>query len=54
MLWEAQPEPAIVTRLRSLGLESAVISPSAGRPATGDFLDVIKSNAAVLRRVYGD
>jgi zinc transport system substrate-binding protein len=52
MLWEAEPAPESVERLRSLGVESIVFDPSGNRPGEGDFLSVMLKNAASLEDVY--
>ena len=51
MLWEAEPAPESVARLRALGVQSVVFDPCANRQATGDFLAVMRNNASNLRRV---
>lgn len=50
MLWEAEPTPGTVERLRALGVQSVVFEPCANRPTTGDFLSVMKANARNLER----
>ena len=52
MLWEAEPAPESVERLRSIGVESIVFDPSGNRPEAGDFLSVMLKNAASLEDVY--
>lgn len=44
MLWEGQPEPAVVQRLGELDIESVVFSPAANRPPHGDWLSVMREN----------
>ncbi len=48
MLWEAEPLDATRERLVSLGVESRVYAPCANRPATGDWMSVMKANRAAL------
>ncbi len=50
MLWEAEPLPEIVDRLRAMGIESIVFDPAGNRPARGDFLAVMTANVANLER----
>ena len=52
MLWEAEPAPESVERLRSLGVESIVFDPCGNRPQAGDFLSVMLKNAASLEDVF--
>jgi zinc transport system substrate-binding protein len=52
MLWEAEPLPETVSRLRELGIESVVFDPCGNRPGEGDYLSVMESNAAGLERVF--
>jgi len=51
MLWEAEPAQESVERLRALGVQSVVFNPCANRPASGDFLSVMRNNAGNLQRV---
>lgn len=48
MLWEGKPSPASVEKLDALGIKSIVFDPCGNRPASGDFLSVMKENAARL------
>lgn len=52
MLWEAEPADESIAHLRSLGVESVVFNPCANRPATGDFLKVMKDNARNLGKAF--
>ncbi len=52
MIWEGEPVKENVERLRSLGVQSVVFDPCANRPATGDFLSVMRNNANNLTRVF--
>ena len=49
MLWEGQPLPEAVERLEALGVRSLVFDPCGNRPEEGDFLSVMRENAAQLR-----
>jgi len=49
MVWEAEPLPATREALAERGLGVIVVSPCATPPAEGDFLDVMRANAARLR-----
>jgi zinc transport system substrate-binding protein len=49
MIWEGEPDPATVTRLRALGLESVVFDPCGNTPEAGDYLEVMQENATRLR-----
>lgn len=49
MLWEGEPLPETRDRLADeLGIASVVFDPVAGRPATGDYLSVMQTNAERL------
>jgi zinc transport system substrate-binding protein len=49
MIWEADPIPAIHDGLAQRGCGIVVVSPCATPPPEGDFLDVMRRNAAALR-----
>ena len=42
---------SIVERLDSLGIQSAVVDPAGNRPEEGDFMAVMRRNAAALRQL---
>ncbi len=49
MLWESEPLPEIRTRLKEdFGISTVVFDPVASRPATGDYLSVMRANAERL------
>lgn len=52
MLWEAQPDAAIVERLKKEGVQSLVFEPAANRPESGDLLEVMKQNITNLQAAY--
>ncbi len=52
MIWEATPNPATVEMLRERGVESIVFDPAGGSPADGDYLSVMRDNAANLARAF--
>jgi zinc transport system substrate-binding protein len=52
MIWEGKPLPAIVERLKSVGIESIVFDPCSGKPEQGDFLSVMQTNLTTLQQVY--
>ena len=54
MLWEAEPRAETAARLKALGVRSVVFDPCGTVPAKGDFLSVMKSNAAALRQAFGE
>jgi len=54
MLWEKQPLPEIVQQLDSMGIGIAVFDPCANRPASGDFLSVMRNNIANLKQVFAN
>jgi zinc transport system substrate-binding protein len=50
MLWEAQPLPETEKRLLALGIRCVVFDPCGNRPASGDFLDVMRANVKRLEK----
>jgi zinc transport system substrate-binding protein len=52
MIWEDEPLPESVERLKELGIQSVVFSPYGNRPAQGDFMTVMKSNIENLRLIF--
>jgi zinc transport system substrate-binding protein len=51
MLWEGTPAAGTVRKLQDLGIESVVVNPCGDRPQGGDWLGVMKQNAANLREI---
>lgn len=54
MIWEGEPLPESVAKLKEMGIESIVFDPCGNRPDEGNFLSVMKNNVANLKRVFGD
>ena len=52
MIWEDEPLPESVERLKERGIQSIVFSPCGNRPDDGDFVTVMKSNVANLRFIF--
>jgi zinc transport system substrate-binding protein len=52
MIWEGEPAQESIERLRTVGVESVVVNPSANRPSAGDFLTVMTENARNLGRIF--
>ena len=48
MLWEGEPRDETRRSLRELGIECVVFNSCGSRPATGDYLSVMRDNAAAL------
>lgn len=44
MIWEGDPHPEAVARLRSLGVGSLVFDPAGNLPDEGDFLSIMRRN----------
>jgi zinc transport system substrate-binding protein len=53
MIWEGEPEAAIVAKLAERGIGCAVFSPCGNVPAEGDYLQVMQANTANLQAVFG-
>lgn len=52
MIWETEPGPEIAAKLKRLGVGSRVFDPGAQRPASGDFLTLMRRNVENLRAVF--
>ncbi len=52
MIWESNPNPGIVERLRAMDVESIVFDPAGNRPNKGDYLSVMRQNVKNLQRVF--
>jgi zinc transport system substrate-binding protein len=52
MIWEAEPLPETVEKLRTLGVESVVFAPCGNAPEEGDFLSVMRGNISSLGKVF--
>jgi len=48
MIWEGQPLPSVLERLREQGIRSIVFQPGGNRPLTGDYFTVMNVNLARL------
>jgi len=53
MLWEAEPNKAIVAKLKARGIRGVVFTPCANGTASTDWLVMMRENAAALRAVPG-
>lgn len=53
MIWESQPVAEIVERLETMGIGVIVIDPCATPPDEGDYLSVMRDNAANLSAAAG-
>ena len=54
MIWEGDPLPQSVAKLKEMGIESIVFDPCGNRPDSGDFISVMRQNVANLKKVFGD
>jgi zinc transport system substrate-binding protein len=52
MIWEGEPNPASVARLRAMGMNSLVFDPCGNVPEEGDFLSVMRQNVQNLRKAF--
>jgi hypothetical protein len=52
MIWEGEPNPAIVAQLKELGLGSLVFDPCSTAPTAGDFLTAMRQSIKSLQRAY--
>ena len=52
MVWEGDPDPAVIKQLEELGVSSLVFDPCSNVPESGDFLSVMKGNIENLRTAF--
>ena len=52
MIWEGEPIPESVAKLKEMGIESVVFDPCGNRPDKGDFMMTMKNNIENLRSVF--
>lgn len=52
MIWEGQPAPVSVQRLRELGVGSLVYDPCANVPDRGDFMGVMQENINNMKIIF--
>ena len=52
MIWEDEPLPDTVSRLKGMGIESLVFRPCGNRPAEGNLLSVMLDNVLELERAF--
>ena len=50
MIWEGEPLPESIEKLKDLGISSLVVNPCGNQPEEGDWLSVMQANVAELRR----
>jgi zinc transport system substrate-binding protein len=53
MIWEGKPAVESVEQLKKMGIGSIVFDPCANVPEAGDFLSVMKTNLAQLKKIRG-
>jgi zinc transport system substrate-binding protein len=49
MIWEADPLPETEAKLAAMGINIVVFDPSATKPASGDYLDIMRANLQRLK-----
>jgi zinc transport system substrate-binding protein len=52
MIWEGDPLPQSVAKLKEMGIESIVFDPCGNRPERGYFLNVMRQNVVNLKRIF--
>jgi zinc transport system substrate-binding protein len=52
MIWEGEPIPKSVEKLKTLGIDSLVFDPCGNVPAQGDFLTIMRQNVENLRSAF--
>jgi zinc transport system substrate-binding protein len=54
LLWEGEPLMESKRRLQALEINSLVFAPCMNRPASGDFMDVMRGNIENLQKAFTD
>jgi zinc transport system substrate-binding protein len=54
MIWEGEPLPQSVAKLKEMGIKSIVFDPCGNQPQLGDFLSVMRQNVENLREIFRD
>jgi zinc transport system substrate-binding protein len=54
MIWEGEPLPQSIAKLKEMGIESIVFDPCGNQPERGDFLSVMRQNVENLRKIFKD
>ena len=52
MIWEGEPHPASVAKLKALGMHSFVFDPCGNVPKEGDFLSVMRQNVENFKKAF--
>jgi zinc transport system substrate-binding protein len=52
MIWEGEPNPSSVAKLKSMVINSLVFDPCGNVPEQGDFLSVMRQNAENLKAAF--
>ncbi len=52
MIWEDEPLPESVERLKQMGIQSVVFNPCGNRPDDGDYVTVMKDNVTNLGLIF--
>ncbi|OVE78094.1 hypothetical protein BVX98_01395 [bacterium F11] len=52
MIWEGNPLPKSIGKLKEMGVKSLVFDPCGNVPDEGDFLSVMKKNIEELKKAY--
>ena len=52
MIWEGEPIPTSVAKLRAVGMNSLVFDPCGNAPEEGDFLSVMRHNVENLKKAF--
>ena len=52
IIWEGEPNPASVAKLRAMGMNSLVFDPCGNVADEGDFLSVMRQNVDNLKKAF--
>lgn len=52
IIWEGEPAPASVERLKSMGVSGIVFNPCGNTPESGDFMSVMRKNVENLKPAF--
>ena len=52
MIWEGEPDPTSVEKLKSMGVGSVLFNPCGNVPEQGDFLSVMQQNVEKIKVIF--
>jgi zinc transport system substrate-binding protein len=52
MIWEGEPDPSAIAKLKQAGFDSLTFDPCGNVPASGDYMSVMAANVENLKRSF--